>query len=70
MKIAAIPWMVLTAVGLGVTTTTGYLVVRGPFFGGAMLPPRLLLVATGVFIVGLVVLALGGSKLARVYTGF
>lgn len=70
MRIAAIPWLILTAIGLGVTTTTGYLVVRGPFLGGAMLAPRFLIVAAGAFIVGLVVLALGGSKLARVYTGY
>jgi hypothetical protein len=70
MKIAAIPWLILTVLGLVATSTTGYLVVRGPFLGGPTLAPRLLLVALGAFIVGLVVLALGGSKLTQVYTGF
>lgn len=70
MKIAAIPWLVLTGIGLLATSTTGYLVVRGPFLGGPTLAPRLLLVSLGAFVVGLVVLTLGGSKLARVYTGF
>lgn len=70
MRIAAIPWMILTAIGLGVTTTTGYLVIRGPFLGGATLPPQPLIFVLGAFLVGIVVLALGGSKLARVYTGY
>jgi hypothetical protein len=70
MNIAAIPWLFLTVLGLLTTSATSYLVVRGPFLGGPTLEPRLLLVALGAFVVGLVVLALGGSKLARLYTGF
>ncbi|SEO78305.1 hypothetical protein SAMN04487948_105113 [Halogranum amylolyticum] len=70
MNIVAIPWLSLTALGLLLTSATGYLIVRGPFLGGPTLGARLLLVALGGFVVGLVVLALGGSKLARVYTGF
>lgn len=69
MKIAAFPWLILTTFGVLTTSLTGYLIVRGPFLGGPTLAPRLLLVAVGAFIVGLVVLALGGSKLAQVYTG-
>lgn len=58
-------WTTLTAVGAAVTGVTGFLVVRGPFLGGQVLEPRPLLVATGGFVVGIIVLTLGGTKLAR-----
>ncbi|WP_224450098.1 hypothetical protein [Haloprofundus salilacus] len=66
MRVAAIPWALLTAVGLGATLATGFLIVRGPFFGGPTLEPLSLLVATGGFITAIILLAFGGSKLARV----
>jgi hypothetical protein len=62
-------WGLLTVVGLAVTGATGYLVVRGPFLGGQALDPQPLLVATGAFVVGIIVLTLGGSKLARLVVG-
>jgi hypothetical protein len=59
-------WTALTLVGAGATGVTGYLVVRGPFLGGAVLDPQPLLAATGGFVVGIIVLTLGGTKLVRV----
>ncbi|WP_435066575.1 hypothetical protein [Haloplanus sp. C73] len=52
-------------VGLAVTLGSGYLIVRGPFLGEPMLEPRSLLVALGVFIVGVAVAAWGGTRYAR-----
>ncbi|QCJ48032.1 MULTISPECIES: hypothetical protein [Haloprofundus] len=66
MRVAAIPWTILTVVGLVATLSTGFLIVRGPFFGGPTLDPLSLLVATGGFIAAIIALAFGGSKLARV----
>jgi hypothetical protein len=68
MKLAAIPWLIVTGIGIGLTMGAGYAVVRGPFLGGARLDGVPLLVAVGAVLVGMIVLALGGSKLARVYT--
>jgi hypothetical protein len=54
------------SVGLVVTLVTGYLIVRGPFLGGPRLAPVPLLVATGGFLLGILVLAFGGAKVAGV----
>ncbi|ELZ26059.1 hypothetical protein C474_20201 [Halogeometricum pallidum JCM 14848] len=56
----------VTLVGLAVTAGTGYLLVRGPFLGGALLEPVPLMVALGGFVVGVVVLAWGATRAARV----
>ena len=61
-------WGGLTLLGATVTGATGFLVVRGPFLGGAALDPQPLLVATGAFVVGIIVLTLGGTKLVRTLT--
>ncbi|MFB6154272.1 MAG: hypothetical protein ABEJ22_00135 [Haloferacaceae archaeon] len=68
MKIAAIPWFIVTLVGLVLTAGAGYAVVRGPFLGGATLDGTTLLVAVGAVLVGMILLALGGWKLVYVYT--
>lgn len=52
----------LTLFGLVVTVVSGYLVIRGPFLGGALLPPEWLFVALLAFIVGIVTLAWGAAK--------
>ncbi|MFB6136552.1 MAG: hypothetical protein ABEJ04_07305 [Halobacteriaceae archaeon] len=67
MRVAAIPGAVTTAVGTLVTVYTGYLVVRGPFFGGAVLDPVPLMVALGGFLVGVMALAWGTTSLVRNY---
>ncbi|MFB6167423.1 MAG: hypothetical protein ABEJ43_01095 [Haloferacaceae archaeon] len=58
-------WGGLTLLGAVVTGVTGFLVVRGPFLGGQALDPQPLLAAAGAFVVGIIVLTLGGSKLGR-----
>ncbi|MFC6988953.1 hypothetical protein ACFQJD_09955 [Haloplanus sp. GCM10025708] len=55
----------VTLVGLVVTVASGYLIVRGPFLGGATLEPMALLAALGVFVVGVVVTAWSGTKYVR-----
>jgi hypothetical protein len=65
MRLALAFWGLVTLVALTATLGAGYLVVRGPFLGGPLLAPTRLLVATGAFVLGLVALALGGSKIAR-----
>lgn len=62
-------WSLLAGVGLALVTGAGYFVFRGPFLGGEALAAGPTLVAVGVFIVGLIVLALGGSKLAYSLAG-
>ncbi|MDS0292892.1 hypothetical protein [Halogeometricum luteum] len=54
----------VTLVGLLLTTGTGYLLVRGPFLGGALLEPISLMAALAGFVVGVVVLAWGATRAA------
>jgi hypothetical protein len=56
----------VTFVGLALTVGTGYLLVRGPFLGGALLEPVPLMLALAGFVVGVVVLAWGATRAARV----
>jgi hypothetical protein len=58
-------WGGLTLLGAVVTGATGFLVIRGPFFAGEALEPQPLLVATGAFIIGIIVLTLGATKFVR-----
>lgn len=62
-------WSLLTAVGLVLLVSAGYFVFRGPFLGGETLSTAPMMVAVGVFLVGLLVLALGASKLAYSLAG-
>ena len=59
-------FLTVTAIGLAVTVSTGFLVVRGPFFGGPTLEPMPLLAALGGFVAGIVVLSWGGARAAGV----
>ncbi|MDS0298727.1 hypothetical protein NDI76_08225 [Halogeometricum sp. S1BR25-6] len=56
----------VTFVGLLLTTGTGYLLVRGPFLGGALLEPTPLLGALAGFVVGVVVFGWGATRAADV----
>lgn len=56
----------VTAIGLAATLTTGFLLVRGPFLGGALLDPIPMLVALCGFVVGIVVLTWGATHAAGV----
>ncbi|MUV58400.1 hypothetical protein [Halogeometricum sp. CBA1124] len=57
---------IVSLVGLVVTVGTGFLLVRGPFLGGALLEPIPLMLALCGFIVGIVVLAWGATRAAGV----
>lgn len=70
MWILAFPWLLLTLAGAGAMGYAGFLIVRGPFLGGPVLGGAELLVALGVFIVGLVAMTYGGTKTARLVVGF
>jgi hypothetical protein len=61
---------VVCVVGLAVTLVTGYLIVRGPFLGGPVLPPRVLFVTLGGFLVGILAFSWGGAKALGVGTRF
>lgn len=67
MRVAAIPWLLVTTVGGAATLVTFYLIIRGPFLGGQTLAPLALMGAVGVFIASIIVTAFGGSKLAKYY---
>jgi hypothetical protein len=60
----------VTALGLGASLATGYLLVRGPFLGGALLEPVPMLVALCGFVVGVVVLTWGATRAAGVGSRF
>jgi hypothetical protein len=53
---------VICVVGLAVTLGTGYLIIRGPFLGGPILPPRVLFVTLGGFLAGILAFSWGGAK--------
>ena len=66
MKLTSLVFGLVTAVGLTVTLGSSYLIVRGPFLGGAALNPVPLLGTLGVFVVGIVVSTWGLAKLTGV----
>jgi hypothetical protein len=66
VRVTSLFFGLVTAVGVAVTLGAGYLVVRGPFLGGAALEPMPLLGTLGVFVVGIVVLTWGLTKFAGV----
>ena len=70
MRLHTLFWCVIAVVGLVATLGAGYLIVNGPFLGGAVMDPVSLMGALGGFVVGLVAFALGGSKLMRARAGY
>jgi hypothetical protein len=66
VKITSLFFGLVTVIGLSVTLGSGYLIVRGPFLGGASLDPVPLLGTLGVFVVGIIVLTWGMTKFAGV----
>jgi hypothetical protein len=66
VKITSLFFGLVTVVGLSITLGAGYLIVRGPFLGGAALEPVPLLGTLGVFVVGIIVLTWGMTKFAGV----
>ncbi|MFB6156688.1 MAG: hypothetical protein ABEJ34_02465 [Haloferacaceae archaeon] len=65
MRPRLVLWSLVAAVGAAVAGVAGFFVVRGPFLGGPVLAPVPLMVATGGFVAGVIALALGGTKVAR-----
>lgn len=63
-------WSALSLAGLAGTLGGGFLIVNGPFFGGAVVEPTYLMLALAAFFVGLFSLTLGGSKLVRSRVGY
>lgn len=69
MRPVLVLWSVAAAAGLAVGLGAGYLIVRGPFLGEALLAPVPLMVATGAFVGGIIGFALGATKAARIAGG-
>jgi hypothetical protein len=66
VKVTSLFFGLVTVVGLSITVGSGYLIVRGPFLGGAALEPVPLLGTLGVFVAGIIVLTWGMTKFAGV----
>lgn len=56
---------IVAAVGGTLTVTTGYLILRGPFLGGAPLTSDGLMWSLAGFVAGIILLALGSTKVER-----
>jgi len=59
----------ITVLGAILTGSTGWYVVRGPFFGYPVPPVEYMLVAAGAFLVGTIVTAGGLSRSVSARTG-
>ena len=70
MRFHTLLWSIIASVGLAATLGGGYLIMSGPFFGGAVASPVSVMASLVGFIVGMVALAFGGSKLARSRVGY
>ncbi|MFB6103987.1 MAG: hypothetical protein ABEJ57_02720 [Halobacteriaceae archaeon] len=68
MWLTKVPFALVSLIGLAVLLGTGYLIIRGPFLGGAPLSNQNLLVALGGFFVGLFVFMWGAARLVDVGT--
>jgi hypothetical protein len=62
-------WWLVMFVGLISSSVSGFMIVRGPFLGGPVLEPTRLMISSGVFLIGMIVFAIGGSKLVNLYFG-
>lgn len=56
----------VTVLGLGVALGAGYLLMRGPFFGGGLLEPIPLILALCGFVAGIVAFAWGATRAAGI----
>ncbi|ELZ99017.1 hypothetical protein C440_01635 [Haloferax mucosum ATCC BAA-1512] len=61
--VAKLFFTLITSVGLGLSMGTSFLIVRGPFLGGPTLDPFPMMGALAAFIVGIVVLTWGTTRL-------
>ncbi|WP_416839602.1 hypothetical protein [Haloferax sp. DFSO52] len=67
--VAKLFFTIVTGVGLGLAMGTSFLIVRGPFLGGPTLAPFPMMGALAVFIVGIIVVSWGTTRLFGVGTG-
>ncbi|ESS07092.1 MAG: hypothetical protein A07HB70_00651 [uncultured archaeon A07HB70] len=58
-------WGTVTTLALAATGISGFLAVRGPLLGGEVLDPQPLVLAAGVFLIGIILVAIGGTKFFR-----
>lgn len=65
MRVAAIPRTLATVLGVATISTTGYLILRGPFFDGPALAPTHLMVALGGFVLGIIVFVWGATRMVE-----
>lgn len=68
MWFTKIPFALVAGIGLGVLLGTGYLIIRGPFLGGAPLSNTNLMLALGGFFLGLFGFSWGLARLVDVGT--
>ncbi|KAB1194373.1 MULTISPECIES: hypothetical protein [Haloferax] len=66
--VAKLFFTIVTGVGLGLSLGTAFLIVRGPFFGGPALDPFPMMGVLAVFIVGILVVSWGTTRLFGVGT--
>lgn len=66
MRVATVPRVLATVLGVAAIATTGYLILRGPFFDGPTLEPTHLMVALGGFVVGIIVFVWGATRMVDV----
>lgn len=62
MWLVKVPWVFLAGLGLGLALGTGYLIMRGPFFGGPLLQPTALMVSVGGFFAGVFLFTWAAAK--------
>ncbi|MFB6160663.1 MAG: hypothetical protein ABEJ61_05740 [Haloferacaceae archaeon] len=62
-------WWLVMFVGLIGSSVSGYMVIKGPFLGRGVLEPTPLMIYSGAFLIGMIVFAVGGSKLVNLYFG-
>lgn len=66
MVLTKLPFVTLAGVGLGLALGAGYLIMRGPFLGGALLEPVPLMTAVAGFFVGVFTFTYAAAKLVGV----
>ncbi|KAB1196374.1 MULTISPECIES: hypothetical protein [Haloferax] len=67
--VAKLFFTIVTGVGLGLAMGTSFLIVRGPFLGGPTLDPFPMMGALAMFIVGIIVVSWGTTRMFGVGTG-
>ncbi|MFB6111135.1 MAG: hypothetical protein ABEJ35_01215 [Halobacteriaceae archaeon] len=66
MWITKLPWVFIGGLGLGLAMGTGYLILRGPFFGAPLLEPLALMVAVGGFFAGVFLFSFAAARFVNV----